>query len=87
MLPVDPREIPQGTVVFDSEDELLGTVEGTTEAYLTMTNRLNRPTIYYIPASEVASWNGREVRLKATQEEVRLSAWDQGPPPEPTQPP
>ena len=86
MLPVDPK-IPEGTVVFDSEGELLGTVEDTTEAFLIMSNRLNQPTIYYIPAGEVASWDGIEVRLKATQEEVWFSAWDQRPQPEPTQPP
>jgi len=85
-LPVDPK-IPQGTVVYDAEGQLLGTVEDTTEAFLTMTDRRNKPTFYYIPASEVDSWDGTQVRLKATMEEVRLSAWDLGPPPEPTQPP
>lgn len=85
-LPVDLTTIPYGTVVFDSEGELLGTVESTTEALLTLTNRLNKPTLYYIPVSEVDSWDGVQVCLKATAEFLWFSGWDEGQS-EPTQPP
>ncbi len=82
-LPVDPKTILPRSIVRDAEGELIGSVEEVFPWYFRMSDHRLSPKSYFIPADEVASYEEGVVRLKATVEQVRLSAWDQGPPPEP----